>query len=70
MTRNLSKPVIAAAAAAHLMAVVVTWRDLRTRPTMQVRGRKRDWRIASALNTGGSLAYWLAGRRSSAAATC
>ena len=29
----------------------------------QVRGSKKAWRIASALNTAGSLAYLVAGRR-------
>ena len=43
--------------------VAVTWRDLRRRPDAAVRGSKRLWRLAATLNTTGSLAYWLFGRR-------
>jgi hypothetical protein len=47
----------------HLTAVTLTWRDLRSRPAAQVRGPKKIWQVASALNTTGSVAYWLFGRR-------
>jgi hypothetical protein len=52
----------------HLAAVAVTWRDIGRRPPQRVRGSKRLWRLASAVNTLGVLAYWLAGRRPAAAA--
>ena len=55
--------VVAAIAAVHLTAVTLTWRDLRSRPAGQVRGPKKVWQAASALNTTGSVAYWLFGRR-------
>jgi hypothetical protein len=48
---------------AHLLITAATWCDLRRRPTSQLRGNKRLWRLASALNTSGSLAYLLVGRR-------
>jgi hypothetical protein len=48
----------------HLILVRVTWLDLRRRPDAAVRGKKRFWRLASTLNTTGSVAYWLFGRRS------
>jgi hypothetical protein len=43
--------------------MTLTWRDLRARPAGQVRGNKKIWQVASALNTSGSAAYWLFGRR-------
>lgn len=39
------------------------WRDLNRRTPAQVRGSKRFWRVALALNPGNSLLYWIAGRR-------
>ena len=47
----------------HVIITALTWRDLRQRPATQVRGNKRVWRVASALNTAGSLTYLLIGRR-------
>jgi hypothetical protein len=57
------KKVIAVVLVFHLIMIKLTWRDLRRRPDDAVRGRKRFWRIASTMNTTGSLAYWLFGRR-------
>ncbi len=48
---------------AHAAITALTWRDLRRRPDGEVRGRKNLWRAASTLNTGGSVAYWLFGRK-------
>jgi hypothetical protein len=62
-TRKPNKLVLAAIAVVHLTAVTLTWRDLRSRPAGQVRGPKKIWQVASALNTAGSAAYWLFGRR-------
>ena len=50
----------------HLAVVVVTWRDIARRSEEQLRGKKRLWRFASAVNTLGAVAYWLAARRSPA----
>ncbi|HWD56612.1 MAG TPA: hypothetical protein VG346_15920 [Acidimicrobiales bacterium] len=47
----------------HVIVLNLTWRDLRRRPDAAVRGKKRVWRVASALNTTGSVTYWLFGRR-------
>jgi hypothetical protein len=55
--------VLAAVAVVHVTVTALTWRDLRSRPAGQVRGPKSLWRLASALNTTGSAAYWLFGRR-------
>jgi hypothetical protein len=62
-TRKPNKLVLAAVAVVHLTVMTLTWRDLRGRPAGQVRGNKRFWQVASALNTSGSVAYWLFGRR-------
>jgi len=61
--RKPNKLVLTIIAVVHLTAVTLTWRDLRSRPAAQVRGPKRIWQLASALNTSGSAAYWLFGRR-------
>lgn len=47
----------------HLTAATLTWRDLAIRSDAEVRGPKPLWRVASAINTLGSAAYWLFGRR-------
>ena len=61
--RKPNKLVLTAIAAAHLGVTTLTWRDLRRRPAEQVRGNKKFWQVASALNTSGSVGYWLIGRR-------
>jgi len=61
--RKPNKVVLAIAAVVHVMITGLTWRDLQSRPAGQVRGPKPLWRAASALNTTGSAAYWLFGRR-------
>jgi hypothetical protein len=48
----------------HLAAVALTWRDINRRPAHRMRGTKRLWRVASAANTLGAVAYWLVARRS------
>lgn len=58
-----NKLVLTVVTVVHITAVMLTWRDLRARSDRQVRGDKRVWQLASALNTGGSAAYWLFGRR-------
>ena len=60
-----------AVAAVILNAIIAsfTWRDLRHRPAELVRGPKFLWRVWSSLNTTGSLAYWLVGRRRVAVST-
>ncbi|HEV3069543.1 MAG TPA: hypothetical protein VGY50_16930 [Streptosporangiaceae bacterium] len=61
--RKPNKLVFAIIGVVHLTVMTLTWRDLRSRPPGQVRGNKKIWRVASALNTTGSAAYWLFGRR-------
>lgn len=58
-----SKLVYVAIGAVHLTAVGLTWRDLGRRPASQIRGKKVVWRVVSALNTLGSVGYWVFGRR-------
>jgi hypothetical protein len=47
----------------HVIMLRLTWRDLGRRPDAAVRGQKRIWRLWSGLNTTGSVAYWMFGRR-------
>ena len=55
--------VLAYIAVLHVPITALTWRDLNSRPDAQIRGNKTLWRVVSALNTTGSVAYWLFGRR-------
>ena len=64
-----NKAVLATVAVLHVTVMALTWRDLRSRPAGQIRGPKNLWRVASALNTSGSAAYWLFGRRRGAGGT-
>jgi hypothetical protein len=61
-----ARVVVAYIGLVHIPVTVLTWRDLSTRPAAQIRGSKSIWRLASALNTTGSVAYWLFGLRRSA----
>lgn len=47
----------------HVAVAAFTWRDIDRRPADRIRGDKRFWRLASAMNTLGSAAYWLVGRK-------
>ena len=58
------KKVLIAVLVVHVIVARFTLRDLRRRPASAVRGPKRLWRVWATLNTTGSLAYWLVGRRS------
>jgi hypothetical protein len=62
MTQRQAR-VLAVTLVVHLVILRFTIRDLRRRPDAAVRGSKRMWRVAASLNTTGSLAYWLVGRR-------
>lgn len=47
----------------HIAVAAVTWRDIDRRPAERIRGNKRLWKLASGMNTAGSVAYWLLGRK-------
>jgi hypothetical protein len=61
--RKPNKVVLATIGVLHIAAAALTWRDLKSRPADQIRGNKAIWRAASAVNTIGSVEYWLLGRR-------
>ena len=63
--RKPNKPALAISLVVHVAITALTWWDLQKRPAEQIRGNKMIWRVASALNTTGSAAYWLFGRRRS-----
>jgi hypothetical protein len=58
-----SGTVVAAVLVGHTLVAAWTWRDIRQQPDQRIRGSKGFWRTASAVNTLGSLGYWLIGRR-------
>ncbi|MGA8207917.1 MAG: hypothetical protein WB867_07845 [Candidatus Dormiibacterota bacterium] len=64
--RRPSPALLASIFAVHLAVTALTWRSLRRRTPAQVRGSKRLWRLASAVNTGWSIAYFLVGRKRAA----
>jgi hypothetical protein len=47
----------------HVILLALTRMDLRSRPADAVRGNKRMWKVWSTMNTTGSVAYWLVGRK-------
>jgi hypothetical protein len=47
----------------HVVVTTLTWRDLARRSPGQIRGNAQLWRVASGLNTLGSVAYWTVGRK-------
>ncbi len=57
------KRILTVALVVHVIMLSLTWRDLSRRPAAAVRGKKGMWRLASLLNTSGSVTYWLFGRR-------
>lgn len=61
--QNPNKALLTAIAVAHLSITALTWRDLRRRGAKKVRGSKAFWRVFSGVNTTGSAAYWLLGRK-------
>lgn len=61
--RKPNKLVLAMVGVVHISAMTLTWRNIRNRPARQVRGNKAIWRTASAMNTAGSAAYWIFGRK-------
>lgn len=58
------KRILTVALVIHVIMLSLTWRDLSRREAAAVRGKKGVWRLASLLNTSGSVTYWLFGRRS------
>ncbi len=61
--KPVNKPLLVGGIAVHLVVATLTWRDISLRPASRIRGTKTAWRIASAVNTLGSVAYWTVGRR-------
>ena len=63
MSTSRRPAAVVPALVAHVVVTALVWRDLASRSDAQVRGGKNLWRTLSALNTSGSLAYLLLGRR-------
>ena len=63
MSSSRRRALVVPALVGHAVVTALVWRDLARRPDAAVRGGKNLWRTLSALNTSGSLAYLLLGRR-------
>jgi hypothetical protein len=62
--RKLDPRILIGLIVVHIVATALTWRDIRHRDQSQIRGPKWVWRLASAVQMGNSLAYWLFARKS------
>ena len=61
---SIPRIVIPIVLAVHATIAALTWRDIANRPDRRIGGGpKALWRVASALNTMGSGAYWTIGRK-------
>ena len=67
MKHKPNKYVLAVLVAVEVIIAALTFRDLKRRPTEEIRGSKRFWRVISLVNPGNSIAYWVFGRRRNAA---
>ncbi|MEO6511705.1 MAG: hypothetical protein ABIO16_11985 [Nocardioides sp.] len=65
--RRPDKRVVIAVVAVEAVSAALAYRDLMKRPDELVRGPKLMWRILMGVNPGNSIAYWMLGRRSTAA---
>jgi len=63
MDRTQKTRVVIAATVVQAAVASVTVRDINRRPAESVRGPKGLWRLIGSVNTLGSLAYWIVGRR-------
>jgi hypothetical protein len=61
--RKLDPRVLACLIVLHVVVATFTWRDIERRDPSQIRGPKWLWRIATAVQTGNSFAYWVFGRK-------
>jgi hypothetical protein len=61
--RKLDPRVLTVLVVLHVVVATFTWRDIKRRDAEQIRGPKWLWRLASAVQMGNALAYWLFGRK-------
>jgi hypothetical protein len=62
--RNLDPRLLVSLIVVHSVVAILTWKDISHRDQSQIRGPKWIWRIASTVQMGNSLAYWLFARKS------
>jgi hypothetical protein len=65
MAAPTSRTVVLLAALAHVLITASVWRDIGSRPSVDLRGSKSLWQAVTALNTGNCLIYLAVGRRRS-----
>jgi hypothetical protein len=61
--RRFDPKLLGALIAAHVVVATLTWRDIGHRQPDEIRGPKWVWRLASAVQMGNALVYWLFARR-------
>jgi len=63
LTKDQKTRVVILAVAVQGAIAALTLRDINKRPKEAIRGPKRLWRLLGTLNTTGSAAYWIVGRK-------
>jgi len=68
LTKDQKTRLVAVAVIVQGVIAALTLRDINKRPAQAVRGPKRLWRVLGTVNTTGSAAYWIIGRKRGARA--
>ena len=68
LTKDQKTRLVAVAVVVQGVIAALTLRDINKRPAQAVRGPKRLWRVLGTVNTTGSAAYWIIGRKRGARA--
>ncbi len=63
LTKDQKTRLVVVAVAVQAVVAALTIRDINNRPDEAIRGPKRLWRLLGSINTTGSAAYWILGRK-------
>ena len=63
LTKDQKTRLVIVAVAVQAVIAALTVRDINHRPAEAIRGPKRLWRLLGSINTTGSVAYWIVGRK-------
>jgi len=63
LTKDQKTRLVAVAVVVQAVIAALTIRDINSRPAESIRGPKRLWRLLGSVNTTGSAAYWIIGRK-------
>lgn len=63
LSKDQKARLVVVAVAVQAVIAALTVRDINRRPDEAIRGPKRLWRLLGTVNTTGSAAYWIVGRK-------